>query len=203
MSSACLPVAAVVLAAGAATRMGKLKQLLFYGGRTFVQHAISQALGAGFDPVIVVVGAEAKAVQAAIAKERVHIVHNEYWRSGMGSSISAGVKRIQREGFESAAIAITLADQPLVTAEHLRAMRREVHLSGAAIIAAQYNGTLGVPAIFSRRMFGALLELPPDAGARQLLRQPSLPVKAFPLPEAAMDVDTPDDLEKLLSGVTS
>jgi molybdenum cofactor cytidylyltransferase len=193
-------VAAVVLAAGAATRMGKLKQLLPYRNRTFVQHAIEQAMEARFDPVLVVVGAEADAVRAAIAKERVHIVHNDHWRSGMGSSISAGVKRIRQEGFESAAVAITLADQPLVTAEHLRAMRRQVHLSGAAIIAAQYNDTLGVPAIFSRKMFGMLLHLPPEAGARHVLRQPGVPVKAFPLPEAAMDIDTPDDLEALLSG---
>lgn len=199
MPPACLPVAAVVLAAGAATRMGKLKQLLPYRGRTFVQHAIRQALEASFDPVVVVVGAEAEAVQAAIAKERVHVVRNEHWRNGMGSSVSSGVKRIQGEGFDSAAVAITLADQPLVTAEHLRAMRREVHLSGAAIIAAQYNGTLGVPAIFARRMFGTLLHLPPEAGAKHLLRQPGLEVKAFPLPEAAMDVDTPDDLAVLLS----
>ena len=63
-SSVCLPVAAVVLAAGAATRMGKLKQLLFSRGRTFVQHPTAQALEAGFDPVIVVVGPEAEAVRA-------------------------------------------------------------------------------------------------------------------------------------------
>ena len=190
----------MVLAAGAATRMGRLKQLLPYREQTFVQHAITQVLAARFDPVIVVVGAEAEAVRAAIAKERIHVVYNEYWRSGMGSSISAGVKRIQQEGFESAAVAITLADQPLVTAEHLREMRRQVHLSGASVIAAQYNGTLGVPAIFARKMFGTLLNLPPEVGARQLLRQPGFPVKAFPLPEAATDIDTPDDLQALLSG---
>jgi molybdenum cofactor cytidylyltransferase len=186
-----------VLAAGAATRMGVLKQLLPYRGRTFVQHAIAQALEAQFDPVIVVVGAEAEAVRAVIAKERIHIVHNEDWRSGMGSSLSAGVKRIGQEGFESAAIAVTLADQPLVTAEHLRAMRRRMHVSAAAVVAAQYNDTLGVPAVFARKMFGALLNLPPEAGARHLVRQPGLQVQAFPLPEAAMDIDTPEDLQRL------
>ena len=162
-----------------------------------MQHAIAQALEAQFDPVVVVVGAEAEAVRAVIAKERVHVVHNDRWESGMGSSVSAGVKRIGQEGFESAAIAITLADQPLVMAEHLRAMRRQVHLSGAAVIAAQYNDTLGVPAVFARKMFGTLLNLPPEAGARHLLRQPGLQVQAFPLPEAAMDIDTPDDLQRL------
>lgn len=178
--------------------MGKLKQLLPYRNRTFVQHAIAQALEAQFDPIIVVVGAEADAVQAAIAKEPIHVIYNEYWQLGMGSSLSAGMKRVQREAFESAAVAITLADQPLVTAEHLRAMRRQVHLSGAAVIAAQYNDTLGVPAIFARKMFGVLLHLPPEAGARHLLRQPGISVQPFPLPEAAMDIDTPDDLKAFM-----
>lgn len=199
----CLPVAAVVLAAGAASRMGRLKQLLPYKGRTFVQRAITQAIEAHFDPVVVVVGAEADAVRAAIAKEPVHVVGNEDWRSGMGSSVSAGVKRIQQEGFESAAIAIMLADQPLVTAAHLQAMRSQVYLSGAAIIAAQYNNTLGVPAIFARKLFGVLLTLPPEAGARHLFRQPGVRVKEFPLPEAAMDIDTPEDFEALLAGSDS
>ncbi len=58
--AACLPVSAVVLAAGAATRMGKLKQLLPYRGRTLIQHAVDQALQAGFDPVVVVVGARVR-----------------------------------------------------------------------------------------------------------------------------------------------
>ncbi len=200
MSSVCLPVAAIVLAAGAATRMGRLKQLLPYRDRTFVQHAIRQVLEAQFDPIIVVVGAGAETVQAAIAQERVHVVYNEYWQSGMGSSVSAGIRHIQEEGFDSAAAAITLADQPLVTAEHLRTMRKEVHRGGVPIVAAQYNGTLGVPAIFARKLFGALANLPLEAGAKHLLRQPGLQVKAFPLPEAAMDIDTPDDLEALSSG---
>lgn len=180
--------------------MGRLKQLLLYQGQTFVQHAIRQALEAQFDPVIVVVGAEAEAVQATIASEPVHVVYNEHWQSGMGSSVSSGVRWIQEEGFESAAAAVTLADQPLVTAKHLRAMRREIHRGGVAIVAAQYNGTLGVPAIFARRIFGVLANLPPEAGAKHLLRQPELEVRAFPLPEAAIDVDTPDDLNALLSG---
>jgi molybdenum cofactor cytidylyltransferase len=200
MPSPCLPVAAVVLAAGTASRMGRLKQLLPYRGGTFVQHAVRQALEARFDPVIVVVGAGAEAVQAAIAPEPVHVVHNEGWQRGMGSSVSAGVRRIQEEGFASAAVAITLADQPLVTGEHLRAMRQEIYLSGAAVVAAEYNGMLGVPAIFARKLMGELINLPPEAGARHLLRRPELQVKAFPLPEAAMDIDTPEDLQILLTG---
>ncbi len=64
----------------------------------------------------------------------------------------------------------------------------------APIIAAEYSGTYGVPAFFRRLMFPALKSLPDDTGARRLLRDSAVEVVAFPLPEAAIDIDTPDDL---------
>ena len=190
---ACLPVAAILLAAGAATRMGKLKQLLDYRGRTLVQHSIQQAIEAGFGPVIVVVGAEAEAVRSAIAAERVDIVHNENWQSGMGSSLSAGVRRLNEIAPECAAAAILLADQPLVGAQHLKAMRKLLAREGNPIVAASYQDTLGVPALFRRDLFAMLASLPPEAGARKILRDSGMAVTPFPLPEAAVDLDTPED----------
>ena len=195
--AACLPVAAVVLAAGAATRMGNLKQLLPYRGRTLIQNAVDQALQAGFDPVVVVVGAESAAVRSVLASHRVAIVENSYWQSGMGSSVSAGVRWLRNEETEAAAVAILLGDQPLVKAEHLQEMRTRLHRVPADAIAAEYGGILGVPALFKRNVFSALSELPPTAGARHLLRQPGLDVEPFPLPEAAFDVDTPADYDRL------
>src|SRR5690348_14660985 len=117
--AACLPVAAVVLAAGAATRMGTLKQLLPYRGRTLIQHAVDQALKASFDPVVVVVGAESAAVRSALATLKTAIVENPSWQSGMGSSVTAGIRWLKEQQTEAAAVAILLGDQPLVTSDHL------------------------------------------------------------------------------------
>ena len=189
--------AAIILAAGAATRMGSLKQLLSYDGRTFVQHAIGIALDVKFHPVIVVVGAEAEAVRASIASQRVSIVENPHWQEGMGSSIAAGIEQLQREQTDVAAVAILLADQPLIQASHLDRMRTEFHQSGASIVVAEYNGTVGVPAIFRRSLFDALLHLPPAAGARRLFSDPELKVQKLALPQAAFDIDTPEDLAAL------
>jgi len=188
-------VAAIVLAAGAATRMGRLKQLLPYRGRTLVEHSIRQAMDAGFEPVIVVVGAEAQAVMAAIAAELVEVARNDAWESGMGSSIAAGMRHVAAG--ERDAVAILLADQPLVTSAHLIAMAKLLEPTHIHIVAAEYSGTLGVPAIFKREMFPLLAALPPEAGARHLLREARLQIAVYPLPEAAMDVDTPEDFEAL------
>jgi len=177
--------------------MGKLKQLLPYGRRTFVAHSVQQAIDAGFAPVIVVVGAEAGAVQAAVAAQPVEIAQNDRWRLGMGSSVAAGVRQLQEVTAHSAAVALLLADQPLVKADHLKEMRRLLYTNRAPIVAAEYNGTLGVPALFRRELFATLAALPPDAGARYVLRDSGFAVTPFPLPEAAMDIDTPEDLAAL------
>jgi molybdenum cofactor cytidylyltransferase len=115
----------------------------------------------------------------------------------MGSSLVAGVEYLQAIESDSAALGVLLPDQPLVTAEHLSAMRTLLYTEQAPIVAAQYSGTFGVPAFFRREMFGLLRSLPPAAGARQLLRDFGKKVVAFPLPEAAVDIDTPDDLAAL------
>lgn len=180
----------MILAAGAATRMGRLKQLLSYRGKTMVAHAVEQALAADFDPVVVVVGAEAASVRAVLAGQPVRLVENPRWHEGMGSSIVAGIETL----LEAPAVAVLLADQPLVTARHLLDMQALLEGSTAPAVAAQYSGTLGVPALFKRELFQALRLLDPAAGARALLREYATP---FPLPEGAVDIDTPEDFATL------
>lgn len=196
--STCLPIAAIILAAGSASRMGRLKQVLAYGDTTMVQHAVQQARIAGFDPLVVVVGAESRQVRASVAALPVEIAENPNWESGMGSSIVCGMKALAEGSSGVGAVAILLADQPLVTAEHLLQMRRM--LSHDCIgVAAKYKGNLGVPAIFARKMFPALKTLPPHSGAKQLLHEAAAEIASFPLPEAAADIDTPEDYARLIS----
>ena len=189
--------AAIILAAGSASRMGRLKQLQAFEGKTLVARAIDTALEAGFDPVLVVVGAEAGAVQASVASQRVSVVQNGQWADGMGSSIRAGIHQLQMERTDVAAALISLADQPLVTARHLSAMRTAFHQNGASIVAAEYSGTVGVPALFSRRLFDTLATLAAGSGAKSLFTHADIAVHRFPLPEAAIDIDTPADLAAL------
>src|SRR5690242_9533398 len=90
--------AALVLAAGAATRMGSLKQLMPFGRGTLLTHAIEQAQQAAFAPVIVVLGAHADRIRAALSQFDVEIVHNPDWETGMGSSVRAGLRHFQKNG---------------------------------------------------------------------------------------------------------
>jgi molybdenum cofactor cytidylyltransferase len=177
--------------------MGQLKQLLPYRNGTLIEHCIQEARNGGFAPVIVVLGAHAEAVRARIAKYPVEIVENKAWVKGMGTSVVAGVQALQALGAESAGVALLVADQPLVAAAHLIAMRTALVQTSAVAIAAEYNGRLGVPALFKRAMLPELATLPPETGARGLLRGTGIEVVAFPLPEAASDIDTPEDFAAL------
>ena len=89
---------------------------------------------------------------------------------------------------------LLLADQPLVSADDLRRLAGTWRKQPQYIAAALYSGTTGVPAIFPRSLFQALLQLRGDAGARALLRRNTDRVVRVPMPSAAIDIDTPEDL---------
>ena len=189
--------AAIILAAGASTRMGLPKQLLRVGGKTLLEDSVDQALDAGFNPLLVVVGAQARAVRALVSAKRVEVVENARWADGMGTSIGAGIEYLEGLGPDLAAVAILVGDQPMVKAEHLRAMCASLEASRDPAVAAFYSGCLGVPAVFRKALFPLLKTLPPDAGARRLLRSGEFRITSFELPEAAVDIDTPEDYRQL------
>ena len=96
------------------------------------------------------------------------------------------------------AVVIALGDQPLIAAAIINQLvERYQHRHG--IIACEYSGTIGVPALFSRSLFSELINLKGTAGAKQLLKQHSDSVLTIRVPEAAVDLDTPADYEQLLS----
>jgi CTP:molybdopterin cytidylyltransferase MocA len=109
-------VAAIVLAAGASTRLGegRSKQLLRYQGRTLLRHSVEQALASACRPVIVVLGAEVERCQRELAGLDVHVTINPAWADGMGSSIRAGMTALVTAAPDARAVVITLCDQPLV-----------------------------------------------------------------------------------------
>ncbi|HUL18062.1 MAG TPA: NTP transferase domain-containing protein, partial [Steroidobacteraceae bacterium] len=91
-------------------------------------------------------------------------------------------------------VMLLLADQPLVSADDLRRLAGTWRKQPQYIAAALYSGTTGVPAIFPRSLFQGLLQLRGDSGARALLRRDTDRVVRVPMPAAAIDIDTPEDL---------
>lgn len=184
------PVGAIVLAAGASSRMGAAKQLFDVDGRSLVRRAAEAACDAGCAPVVVVVGAQAERVRAALDGLGVAIAFNPGWREGIASSLRCGVEALP-EGV-SAAI-VLLCDQPAVSPGLLESLIRRRRESGRPIVACRYGSVTGVPALFARELFPQLLALEGDAGARSLLARAGDEVESVGFPDGAFDLDTPED----------
>jgi molybdenum cofactor cytidylyltransferase len=193
-----MKIAGVILAAGCSSRMGQPKQALPFRGATLLRIAAEAALDAGCDPVFVVLGAVRQEISNELARLPVHIVENEDWRQGIGSSIGKGVEAAARLPID--ALVLMLADQPLVDSRAIRRLM-DAARSGHALAASEYASSLGAPAVFARSLFTDLLRLDPSEGARKLIADPRHGALAIPLPEAAMDIDTPEDYRRALHSI--
>jgi molybdenum cofactor cytidylyltransferase len=182
---------AVVLAAGESRRFGSQKQLVRIAGRPLLHTAITRASEVTGSSLIVVLGCGAAELGALLKHSPGSIVINQEWREGLSSSIRAGIARLP---LTCSGAMLLLADQPLVSADDLRRLAGTWRKQPQYIAAALYSGTIGVPAIFPRNMFQALLQLRGDTGARALLRRNTDRVVRVPMPSAAVDIDTPEDL---------
>ena len=198
-------VAAVVLAAGGSARLGRPKQLVVHAGEPLVRRAARAARLAGADPVLVVLGAHADAVAPALAGlDGVRPLVHAGWGAGMAGSLLAGLEAVRAADPAPDAVLVTLADQPLVDAAalgRLIAAWPGAHALAAAAYGDPPGAVLGVPAVFGRAHLGALLDalraVDGDAGAGRWLRAHRAMVTPVPLPEAAFDLDTPADLDRL------
>lgn len=196
MSAEVPRLAAVLLAAGAARRYGRPKQLERHAGQTLVRGAAQAAL-ALTGTLIVVTGCEAEAVEDALAGLPLHRLHCADWALGMGHSMAAAFRVLARapEPFDGALLC--LADQPLVREAALRRLVSAWLERPEAILVSDYGAQRGPPAVFPAQLFPALTQLEGDAGARSLLREQHENVRAIEMPEARFDIDTPADWARL------
>jgi molybdenum cofactor cytidylyltransferase len=190
-------VASIVLAAGRSTRLGVPKQLIEFRGEPLVRRAAMAAANAGASKVLVVVGAEISGIaQALNGLSFATIVVNERWQHGLASSLAAGVRGVQRREPRAEGVLITTVDQPLVSDAALAELF-DAFNQGARVVAAAYSGTTGVPAVIAREHFRELLELHGDVGAGRWLRAKRHAVQRITMPEAAVDLDTAEDVALL------
>lgn len=221
-------VAGILLAAGEGSRLGRPKALVELGGRTLAERGVSLLLEGGADPVLVVTGAAPLSMPQPMSEVRT--VHNPDWRTGMGSSLAAGLRELgagalgagelgagelgagalsaggsgppPADGYGAAVIA--LADQPLVGPEAVRRLIA-AYRDGAGVAVASYDGKPRNPVLIAREHWAAVLELAAgDAGARPFLRAHPELVTLVECGDTGSpyDVDTPEDLARV-SGVAT
>lgn len=191
-------VSAVVLAAGASTRMGTQKLLLPFGGEPLVRRAVRQVSAAGFDDVLVVLGSDHDATLAALEGLPVRHAVNTQFASGMGSSFRTAVGHLTG----AAAAMFALADQPFVTTSEYQTVLDTYRRHASPIVSVRYGEVLAPPHLFEREFFPELAQL--VHGARSVLQRHAdrTMVLQFP-PDLLVDIDTPEDYELAISRLSS
>lgn len=187
---------AIVLAAGSSTRMGRSKQLLKINSETLIRKTVKTALEAGAKETVVVLGANIEQIKSELSDLSVHTVTNPEFEKGMGSSLKCGVKYVMKKNPDVEAVMILVCDQPLLNSVHLKKIIEEYLITKSPIVASFYSGSNGVPALFNKSMFGKLLAIEDQHGAKKTIGQNPTLVKSIDFPDGVVDLDTPEDLEK-------
>jgi len=191
-------IAVILLAAGASSRLGAIKQLLPWKGTTLLEHSIETISNLNCSDRFVVLGANHNLIKSKIDFSKVKVLVNNEWKLGLGSSIACGANHLLQNGFEVDAVLIILADQPLIDSKYLNSLIDTFEVDEKQIIATSYgNHKKGVPALFDKAYFKELSELNADKGAKTIIDNYSENVTTVNAEHLVFDIDTREDYEKL------
>jgi molybdenum cofactor cytidylyltransferase len=195
-----LAVGAVLLAAGAGTRMGgRPKCLLELGGVPLIRRQLIALSGAGVDEVVVVLGHHADAIDAVVRDFPVTVVRNPDPDAGQVSSQRLGLAAL---GGKLDAIVVALADMPLVNAQDITALigAYKKRPEGTAVVVPFHAGEPGNPVVFAAEVREQILAGAADVGCRQwraahpeAMHRFETDVRRF-----RVDLDTPEDIERFV-----
>lgn len=189
--------AIILLAAGKSSRMGRPKQLLEYNGAPLLSHMINIIIGCKADIMIVVLGANAEGLEKQVDNNKIVKVRNYEWQEGMASSIRCGLNELLAIESSCDSVLFLTCDQPYVSASLLNNLINMQRETGKPIVACSYSNTIGIPALFHKRMFAELKELKGDTGAKKIISKYKDIVEVIPFPLGSIDIDTIGDYKAL------
>lgn len=184
------PVSAILLAAGRASRMGKLKQLMPLGESTILEQTLDNLLASKVSEVIVVLGYKAEEITRKLSGRPVKVVVNPLYRKGMGTSIAAGLKFVDSQ---AQAVMLVLGDQPYVDSHTIDRLIDAFGSDSKGIAIPVFKKKRGHPLIFDRKYQAQLSRLSGDVGGREIIKQNPEDVLEVPVDceGVVIDIDTP------------
>lgn len=189
-------ISAILLAAGESRRMGRFKQLLQFGDKTFVEHCVDTLLASRVDEVIVVTGHRALDVRRTVGDRPVRYAHNADYLLGMASSIKCGVRCLSEltRGF-----VLALVDQPQISSNVINRVIETFEKERALIVVPAYEGKNGHPVLLDISLRDEILALDDRQGLRQVVRAHNNDVVRVEMSNSAVleDFDLPEDYERI------
>lgn len=187
-------IAGLVLAAGAATRFGRQKQLATLDGMPLLEHSLRAMTASPVGRVVVVLGSGADEIVSGVNLHGAEPLVCARWEEGQSASLACGLAELAA----CEAVVVTLGDQPRMSPDAIR--RVIAARNGFPAVRATYGGTPGHPVLLERELFEPLRNVSGDKGARNLLM--SVQVLDVPCDDlgGGEDVDTPAELDALRAG---
>ncbi|TFG53908.1 MAG: 4-diphosphocytidyl-2C-methyl-D-erythritol kinase [Gemmatimonadales bacterium] len=188
-------IAAVLLAAGMSRRMGGSNKLLAeVDGSPMIARVVETLRRSRVQPIVVVTGHDATAVEAALAGLPIRVVHNPDHARGLSTSLRVGLQALEtdRDG-----VLVMLGDMPWVASSTIEALLDAFEANGeGSICVPTYDRKRGNPVLWPARYFDEMKALAGDVGARHLLAQYDDEVCEVEVDDAGVlrDVDITDDL---------
>ncbi len=190
----------LIVAAGESKRLGTPKQLLQFEGQSLINRLVNIVRDAVQFPITLVLGAAADAIEAQLTDDNLHVVINEEWREGMGSSIRVGLKQMTEMDADMDGVMILVCDQPYLKSESIQSLIHLQQSTGLPMAACFYAGIVGTPAVFHQSMFSDLLKLVGDTGAKKIMKDQMVDVAKLNFEKGVIDIDTMEDYQKIIQG---
>lgn len=192
-----LKIGAIILSAGASTRMTHYKQLLQYQGASLLKRLFSHLQTLDLSDVVCVTGELHDELVELSSSDNVSFIRNEFYKKGMLSTIQVGLSKLKKDETIDAVL-ICLSDQPLIPVKHYQDLLNSASSSEKTIICSSYNETFGPPLVFKRPHFKEILELE-GKSAKPFIKQNKTRVEFIHCKEAGVDIDTDEDYKKLIN----
>lgn len=187
----------ILLAAGASTRMGEIKQLLPWKNSTLLDYSIEQLIQSNLDHLVVVLGANEEVIRENANLQDTDVVINTDWEKGMSTSIATGLGHLLKKMPNIQSVLVALSDQPLLDSKYYnKLIERSLDLDNK-IVCSAYSDQFGVPAIFDREYFDNLLNLDGHGGARALIRGGEVKIATVRAGDLAVDLDTKESYNRI------
>jgi len=188
-----MSLAAVVLAAGLSTRMGRSKMLLDWGDESVIEHVVTVIRDAGIKDVIVVVGRDRELIERALCDKHAKLVFNpRYDEDSMVLSLQVGIDALPKD---IDAVMIVLGDQPQIQKEIVRELVAAWEKTKAGLVVPSYRRRRGHPWIIARSLWVEVMQILPPVTLRDFLGQHAHQISYVKVDQESIlkDIDTPDE----------
>ncbi len=173
--------------------MGRPKALLPIDGQTFIERIVAALKQSGLERIVVVLGFNADEMRQKIAPLPVEIVVNSNYQQGQLSSLQSAIRYLESDQ-NCEGMMVHLVDHPYIDPKLVGVMLRQFSETKSLIVVPRHQGKRGHPVIFSRTLFGELLDAPTDQGAEAVVnahRDETLVIDTEDI-GVTLDIDTPE-----------